>query len=356
MNGILCGPSAFKFYRTPPWVLRQCEPSNAAKTAPRSLMDWRKVLEPITNGARLHLLVTEKNHRTNIDSVQHHLWTGETPSNFIQDNGVFGQITSPLGTLFTLGRMLSEYQLIMAMYEMCGTFTVYKPTAELEESTWRKRENTSELALGDWRCVYGSDGRPSSLWSRPPLITLPELLRFAEKMKRRRGGATFLRAAKAVTGVTASPFEAQASMLLGLPRNDGGCGLAIDNNAPLRLNRQASSVAHKRTCYADLLICSPNGKRRVDLECQGALVHTGTGAEISDADRTTALSSMGVDVILASHAQIRNMDSFNVLVKLIMRKLDEPYRPKTTRQIQKERDLRRAIFTDWLALGEDALN
>ena len=42
-----------------------------------------------------------------------------------------------------------------------------------------------------------------------------------------------------MTGQTASPFEVQTSMLVSLPRDEGGMGIDITNNARIPLSEAA---------------------------------------------------------------------------------------------------------------------
>ena len=67
-------------------------------------------------------------------------------------------------------------------------------------------------------------------------------------MKSERGGRRFARAAKRVTGVTASPFEVQASMLFSTLRCKGGEGFSgFVNNERIPLSTsQGASMGNRR--------------------------------------------------------------------------------------------------------------
>ena len=42
------------------------------------------------------------------------------------------RVTNPLTTLFTMARFASQTDLVLAMYEFCGWFSVFEPTAAAE--------------------------------------------------------------------------------------------------------------------------------------------------------------------------------------------------------------------------------
>ncbi len=70
-------------------------------------------------------------------------------------------------------------------------------------------------------------------------------------------------------------------------------------------------------------------------------------ASISDAERTTALTSMGYDVIQITYDQIKDKKSFEYLAELIHKKAGLPYTPKTKQEADGEDTLRRELLVDW---------
>lgn len=114
-------------------------------------------------------------------------------------------------------RFVSQIDLVLAMYELCGWFSVFEPTPAVEmqlKIALKENRNSStqdlfELGEGEdeipWKRVYArttvkvpanegqtnnrEDGREvtklkgTSLWMRKPLIELSDLHRFAEKVK-----------------------------------------------------------------------------------------------------------------------------------------------------------------------------
>ena len=186
------------------------------------------------------------------------------------------RVTNPLATLFTLARFVSPTDLVLAMFEFCGWFSVFEPTAvaeaELGKAEDTAGDNTTESLFefdesqdeAQWKRVYarvkvkeqvntkGSNKQKTtkevtklkgtSLWMRKPLIELNELHEYATKMKSRKWGAKFYKAAQMVTGVAASPLEVAGILLLSLPRSRGGAGFRhvyVNDFTPLTASAQS---------------------------------------------------------------------------------------------------------------------
>lgn len=302
-------------------------------------------------GLPVHLLVDSGSLRTNAADIRSHVLVGDLPFGSITPTPLGVDVVSPLLALFQLGRHIPETHLVMAMYEFCGWFTVFKPSPAIEALLGDYALELNDSSFG-WRRALSAEGKATDLWQRPPLIEIDELMAFAEAMRSRRGGALFYEAAQRVTGVTASPFEVQASMLLGLPRKKGGEGLAgLRNNQRINLSRDALVISGRRNCFADILLESCEADASLVVECQGRMAHSSEAAVMSDSDRTTALQRMGYDVLLLTYSQIVRSDNFDVIRKMIFSKLGLRYRPKGRLLLERERELRRDLFVDWNLLG-----
>lgn len=81
----------------------------------------------------------------------------------------------------------------------------------------------------------------------------------------------------------------------------------------------------------------------VALECQGASVHSGEAAALSDAARTAALQLMGVDVIPVTHEQIKQPESWAAVKQLLAKRLGAST-DKTSRQLRAETILRHELL------------
>ena len=212
----------------------------------------------------------------------------------------------------------------MACYEMCGSFAVFKPC----ERTQQQLDEAISLKLippsCGWERANDTKGNDTNLWKRTPLLTAADIAAFAKQAAGLRGVKQLRWAAERMTGQTASPFEVQTSILISLPRDEGGLGIDITNNARIPLSEAARSLYDKTCCYADILIESATDSMGVILECQGRSAHDSEAASLSDAERTTALTSMGYDVIQITYEQIKDTKSFNNIAELIHKKAGSP--------------------------------
>ena len=305
-------------------------------------------------GFPIRLLANDKAKCSGAKNIRWHLLSGEYPfGSVIEVEELDTGVTSPYMTLFTLARSVSDVQLLMAMYEFCGSFSVFRPSQEIETYLERHAAAAPLGADEGWARVRDSSGGPTDLWKRPPLIETEELLAFASEVEYLRGGKRFSKIAHMVSGVAASPFEVQVSILLGLPRVKGGEGLqGFLNNFEVRFSRDARQIANRARAYADIYFEGDGKRPPLAIECQGGIVHSGDAASISDADRMLALQNMGVDVLPLTYRQIADADNFRRIVRQIAKKLGRPYREKTSRMLAREQDLRRELFIDWLTLGE----
>lgn len=349
MREILCDISAFRLYRTPPQLLAQFPMLPDPETdKTRSRLRKHPLVEHII-GPTTHLMVTDRRHRSSAKCIQAHLASTELPFGCVRSSNLGADITSPLFTLLQLAQHLPEEELIMAMYEFCGSFSVFNPTPELESLL---ADQAEPAPPGSWKRVVDQKGNQSSLWQRSPLITLDELRSFAEATKGMRGNRRFASAAECVTGCTASPFEAQLSILLGRSRCKGGEGFPhFTNNARISMNSKASVLSDKSACFADLLFDRHEGGKPLVIECQGRLVHDGSESAVSDGNRVVALQQMGYEVMLLSYEQIAQSDRFEVVKRLIARYLGIEYRRKSEAMQRSEHNLRCKIFIDWSTIA-----
>lgn len=246
MDEIVCANTAFRYWRCPPQVRnlypRLPSPEDGWRALSQSpfVVDILKtpiITTTVPGGVNYHsgLRTTIRcDDASGVDSAL------ETAMNF--------RVTNPLATLFTMARFVSPTDLVLAMYEFCGWFSVFEPTvaaeAELDKAN-ATAENATTESLFDldesqeepqWKRVYarikvkeqvntkGPNGQKktkevtrlkgTSLWMRKPLIELHELHEYASKMKRRKWGTKFFNAAQLVTGIAASPLEVAGILLL----------------------------------------------------------------------------------------------------------------------------------------------
>lgn len=352
MSYVLCNISALRYHRVPPQVLALCPPIPDAAGDPRRRALRANPFATEVLGLPLHTLTTDKVPRGRGTSVISHIRNSELPYGAIWSTELGVKVSSPLYTLLSLAPSISETHLLMVAYELCGCFSVFRP-GKLLERVLEQAYASGQIPLSfGWRRAPASSGKSSDLWMRDPLVDIHELREFAINHKSEHGGKKLLRVAQSITGIVASPLEAQTSILFSLSRRLGGEGIAApENNVRIDLDNAAKCVAGKGRAYADLLFTSKDQMKAVIVECQGLSIHGSTGVSGEDANRATALQSMGYDVILVTRAQLENPERFRVLSKMLHERLGYAYRPKTPGMVDRESDLRRELFIDWSTLG-----
>lgn len=384
MDEIVCANTAFRYWRCPPQVRdlypRLPSPEDGWRALAQSpfVTDVLKtpiITTTVPGGVNYHSGLRTTIHCDDASGVDSAL---ETTMSF--------RVTNPLATLFTMARFVSPTDLVLAMYEFCGWFSVFEPTAAAEAELDKGKdaaENASTESLfeldesqdeAQWKRVYarvkvkeqvkakGAYGKKktkevtklkgTSLWMRKPLIELHELHEYARKMKSRKWGTKFFNAAQIVTGIAASPLEVTGILLLSLPRSRGGSGFRnvfVNDFTPLTAS--AKSIAGQKVCYEDIVIVNPTIMKAGILEIQGEVIH-GSGAVLDhDVKRMTALQSMGYDVFLVTHDMLNDAELLDAIVRSLCSRLELRYRCKTKIQRTRETELRANVLCNWLEIG-----
>ena len=253
MDEIVCVNTAFRYWRCPPQV-RDLYPR-----LPNSEEGWRALSQaPFVTDVLKTPVITAASTRSNLHSETRRTirWNSAYTEKVSIDTGMGFSVTDPLHTLFTMTRSVSSCDLVLAMYELCGWFSVFKPSPAvdmaLEQAKSEEEQYTTESLFeldetqdeAPWKRVYArasqkdsendqsgqqndgsgnkANGKGTSLWMRKPLIEIEELHRFAAKVKGEMWGKQFYEAARQVMGIAASPLEVAGIMLLSLPRRTGG--------------------------------------------------------------------------------------------------------------------------------------
>lgn len=291
MDEIVCANTAFRYWRCPPQV-RDLYPR-----LPNSEDGWRALSQApfVTDILKVPIITSTEpggvNYHSGLRTTIHCGDASGVDSTLETEMGF--RVTNPLATLFTMARFVSQTDLVLAMYEFCGWFSVFEPTAaaevELSKADDAAQDSTTESLFeldesqdeAQWKRVYArvkvkeqvnakgtnvqkktkeiTKLKGTSLWMRKPLIELHELNEYARKMKSRKWGAKFYNAARMVTGIAASPLEVAGILLLSLPRSRGGAGFRnvfVNDFTPLTASAQ--SIAGQKVCYGDIVIVNPN--------------------------------------------------------------------------------------------------
>lgn len=324
------------------------------------------------------------NHHSGLRSTIR--WEGVSDTGTTIDTHLGFSVTNPLNTLFTMTRFVSQIDLVLAMYELCGWFSVFEPTPAAEMQLKKAVEENSNSSTQDlfeleededevpWKRVYAratvkspdnegqtnkrEDGRGvtklngTSLWMRKPLIELSDLHRFADKVKSQMWGKQFYDAAQQVIGIAASPLEVAGVLLLSRSRRLGGAGFRyvyLNDLTPLSV--AAQSIAGQKVCYGDIVIVNPILMKAVIIEIQGEVIH-GSGAVLDhDAERMTALQSMGFDVFLVTHDMLNDSKQLDAIVRSVCDRLGVRYKAKTGAMRRAETRLRANVLCNWLEIG-----
>lgn len=383
MDEIVCANSAFRYWRCPPQV-RDLYPR-----LPNSEDGWRALAQsPFVTDVLKTPIITAASTQSNLHSSTRRTirWDEAYKGNTSFDTDMGFSVTDPLNTLFTMTRSVSQSDLVLAMYEFCGWFSVFKPSAAvdlaLEQADTNETHSSTEklFELDDtqeeapWRRVYtrmnrndaeddqnkqansefedNDKGKGTSLWMRKPLIEIEELQRFAKKVKSEMWGRRFYDAAQQVIGIAASPLEVAGIMLLSRPRRFGGAGfenIYVNDLTPLSVSAQ--QIAGQKVCYGDIVIINPLTMKAVIIELQGEVIH-GSGAVLDhDATRMTALQSMGYDVFLVTHDMLNDRDQLNTIIRSVCGRLELRYKPKTEAMRCAETRLRANVLCNWLEIG-----
>ena len=383
MDDIVCANTAFRYWRCPPQV-RDLYPR-----LPNSEEGWRALSQApfVTDVLKTPIIAVASpgcNHHSGLRSTIR--WEGASDAGTTTDTHLGFSVTNPLNTLFTMTRFVSPIDLVLAMYELCGWFSVFEPTPAVEmqlkialkENRNSSTQNLFELGEGEdeipWKRVYArttvkvpvnegqtnnrEDGREvtklkgTSLWMRKPLIELSDLHRFAEKVKSQMWGKQFYDAAQQVIGIAASPLEVAGVLLLSRSRRLGGSGFRyVYLNDLTPLSEEAQSIAGQKVCYGDIVIVNPILMKAAIIEIQGEVIH-GSGAVLDqDAERMTALQSMGFDVFLVTHDMLNDKKQLDAIIKSVCSRLGIRYKAKSEAMKRAETRLRANVLCNWLEIG-----
>lgn len=304
----------------------------------------------VSAGAPMDILVERASERSASALVRprmcHGLGTG--PSYGVAQ-GV--RVVAPQVALQQLAARATLVRAVMLSTELCGSFSVYEPLACVRELLQELVDAGRLPVMSRWSPVLSADGRLTSLWSRPPLVSPACLLDEAGRSKAPRGRARLAEATRLTVAGAASPLEARAGILLGFPQSRGGEGYAgLSHNVRVDLSEGARRLARRGHLVCDLYWATGEGGRALDLECQSSLIHGAGGVALSDADRAAALELEGVDVVFATHGQVSDPGRFGLLSRLVADKLGLSYHVKSPAQREREALLRSEVFEAWEGL------
>lgn len=262
----------------------------------------------------LHVTVRNANNRYRSNTHHCHLWGNTFPSDSFYRLSKDAFVASPQFLFLQMARGLSLTQLIALGNELCGYYTI------------------------DGRSETGVRQRQLPLISKQALACHLEEAATCAKARNEpapQGMQKALRALPYIVEHSASPKETEMAMLLSLPYRLGGYGIPQPSmNHRIELTEEAARMARRHSVRADL--CWPD--HSLDLEFNGAAVHSGGKSETSDRARTNALMLMGYSVIEVTSQQIADHRAFESIAlhvaKLIKKRVAPKYRGPLPQRIR----------------------
>lgn len=259
----------------------------------------------------IHLIGTEGQRRKGYGpSVVHTM--SEIPHNslLLVDDGVC--IASPELVFLQLARTAEPLDLIQVGFELCG--------------------------------IYPHPGQVFTAFDeRKPFMTKSSCERFLLRRKRACKVTAARAAIKHVVNRSASLMETASAMILGLPYKLGGLGFPefVMNEkipVPARMRHELGRVE----CYGDIMW--PD--KRVILEYDSNLYHSGAQRIASDSSRRNALSRMGYRVVTLTGNQIYDAQEFLRTAKTLGNLLGHRIQPKVEAFDVRHHSLRYSVLKD----------
>ena len=322
--------------------------------AARALLDVLPLVAAFAHGP-VDVLVSKPSDRRASQLVRPRVWDGGVGESDVVSVAPGLSVVTPAFALQQIAARATTIRTVMLASELCGCFSVYRGPEPVTQFLQELSDEGSLPAYSGWRAATDNDGRLTGLWLRPRLYTTSLLRRIAENAASPRGRARLVEAASIALEDAASPFEAQAGLLLGLSRRRGG-----EDMPPFRLNQRvalppaAARIARQRACYCDIFwaqAASP-ACAGLDVECQSTSHHFGARSSASDADRTTALRLLGIEVVQLTHGVLADPRRFAIFVAALAEHLGVPPRPAFAQLTEAQLRLRRELFVDWELLPE----
>ena len=382
---VLCGKSAWEYWSTPPLVadaaltnedMAQCSAQGGgdarlASVRVNACETVRKVhgrLRTDLKNLSLPVCVSADNSSSFRDSAliaPHAFSQVALKQHALSLGGGLFVASVPLA-LAQASRSWSFYELVLHMFEACGTYCVanFTDAASYTLDALRANGIVSPDMPGGVREYYDADGRravavcddfhdvpwvlsydrfgkPTNLWRRPPLATVEELENFAVQVRRLRGIRMFRQAVGCVLNGSASPLESRLVMLLCLEPRLGGQGWPRPYlNRRIDYAPAARLLAERSYAIADLMW--PD--QRVCIEVNGEDYHADREGFTLQSGRRAALEAMGYTMFEINYDQMCDLSCFEAMLETFCARLGFTLQP-LTRMFQIERSrLHRALF------------
>ena len=296
MELVISHASAFLFWRnccTHPASLKRVSHPRAMGSHAILTQELRAELASLgfspSKAAPLDVLHSSRQARSQSASIRAHVYEEALPPGSLIRVSPHVLVSSPELCFAQLGASLPEMKLILAGFELCGTYALLGDNQALKQRT--ALTTTANIA--------------ATLASLTP-----------------RTAAAARRALVHVLDNAASPMEAKLALLLSLPKTMGGFGLpAPQLNAPVSLSAKAFALYPHSPCRADLYWPA----HRLDVEYDGEDIHSGQ-RHLTDIARRNALEAEGLTVITIAKQQLQSDESCTQIARRIAQILEHRLR------------------------------
>ncbi len=388
MNTIICGISALRFWRMPPWIaLIMTEPEEEYRNLGfSSVEEFARVRERMAlesplakecaddkrwNSAGEHarnirdaasllgqclefpvdVMVRSRSEWSKSGVIAPVMYSKPLPPGSTVAITDEISVVTPEFALLQLAGTMQLNQCLMIASELFGAYSAYRaPRVFCEWLESRLSLATVRNLIGErygWTpCVIG--GKLHDLWRREPLVTAGSLQATVAQSETNRGCVRARKISELVIPGAASPLESRAGLLLCLPKTYGGLGhTGMIHNYEVRLANSSRALAGKHRCYCDLY-----WDEGVDLEIQSKLAHENGASFLSDSERIAALLNEGITVLPVTANQLGDRSTLLELSKTLAKLRGVTAPTLTARQEAHSQKL----FDDLKALSGDCLD
>jgi hypothetical protein len=176
---------------------------------------------------------------------------------------------------------------------------------------------------------------------RDPLTSADSIRRYIDRLPAGFCPKDARKAAKWLIDGSASPKESQLTMLLMLPYRDGGYAFGKPMlNYEIAIDADGRALAGHGGYRCDLYW----PERRVAVEYDSDMFHTGPERIASDARRRNMLDYMGTTVVTVTRAQLMSPLDFGGVAKQLSRHLGKRLRMEQPAFGERHRHLRNQLF------------
>lgn len=279
-------------------------------------------------------------------------------------------VTSIEQTLLDCACVLEPVPLLMRLFEACGMYDIPPSNPRMRLAIRHlvaAREITPEYPSGErprifefydaqgrralpfaeeddgipWELCFNTARQPTWLWRRPPLTSQERLSAFLESKQGARGAKRMRRLLENVIDGSASPIESKALiMLCGSTWIGGEAWQKPWPNRRLEFPPDVQRLSGQSYAIPDAMWID----LRFIVECQGRAFHTDEqGFEVKSGKRA-GLEAMGFEVREITDAQMRNLESWDVMVSGFAKMLGMPLRRRTRAFLMRREELHRGLF------------